>query len=515
DKSKIEANSLGFGDGRGIDVGVAGDLTLSNGGQINSLSPSGLGASGNIDISAGAVRLIGDGTVDYFFNPSTQISSSTGDLFFGGGAAKGGDISIKTGILEVGNSAQISSATFGMGDAGRIEIEASSLRLNAQMVTLAQITANTQLIYGGGRAGDIIIRADNLTLENGAAILAATFGTGAAGVIDIETQSMEVLSGAIISAGTFGSAEGGNVEVTANKLRIDGRDTFFGGPDLITGIQAVTGGSARGGNININAESIEMVHMGTMFTSSLFGEGPGGNIEIQTGSLTLGSGATIRAAGEAIGPAGQISINARGSVTLEGGSSIATSAPMSSGGDIHVSTGADLRLVDSEINAQAGLDGGNITVSAADLIYLLNSRLTAQADTTGSGFGNGGNLVIGPSSFLILNEGALISKSSLGNGGNITILSDYFFQSESLIDASAPFGLPGTVIVTAPDVDLSASLIGLPGDLLDAASELRPDCAIRLSDGVSSFVVLGRGGLPIQPGGFLPSGMVPLRHEPK
>jgi hypothetical protein len=65
--------------------------------------------------------------------------------------------------------------------------------------------------------------------------------------------------------------------------------------------------------------------------------------------------------------------------------------------------------------------------------------------------------------------------------------------------------LPGTVSVTAPDLDLSGSLIGLPGNLLDVESELRPDCRVRLAEKMSSFIMLGRGGLPIEPGGFVPS----------
>ena len=97
------------------------------------------------------------------------------------------------------------------------------------------------------------------------------------------------------------------------------------------------------------------------------------------------------------------------------------------------------------------------------------------------------------------------SPVGFGNGGNITIRSDYFFQSQSIIDASAPFGLPGTVEVTAPNVDLSGSLVALPADLLDAESLLRPDCAVRLTGNISSFIVLGRGGLPLEPGGFVPS----------
>jgi hypothetical protein len=135
------------------------------------------------------------------------------------------------------------------------------------------------------------------------------------------------------------------------------------------------------------------------------------------------------------------------------------------------------------------------------LIYLLNSTLTAQAE------GDGGNLTIDPV-FFILNNSGLISKSSSANGGNITILSDFFFQSGSIIDASAPFGLPGTVIVSAPEVDLSGVLITLPSELLGTETLLRPDCGVRLSGIISSFIVLGRGGLPIEPGGFVPSSAI-------
>src|SRR5207244_1974153 len=130
--------------------------------------------------------------------------------------------------------------------------------------------------------------------------------------------------------------------------------------------------------------------------------------------------------------------------------------------------------------------------------------LSGEADATGIGLGKGGNVTIGRPSSVILNESALISKSSFGNGGNITISSDFFFQSASLIDASAPFGLAGTVRVSAPEIGLSGSLVVLPSSLLRLETQLRPDCGVRMA-GISSFVVLGRGGLPMEPGGFLPS----------
>ena len=37
-------------------------------------------------------------------------------------------------------------------------------------------------------------------------------------------------------------------------------------------------------------------------------------------------------------------------------------------------------------------------------------------------------------------------------------------------------------------------LIGLPSNLLDVETQLRPDCGVRLSGSISSFIVVGRGG---------------------
>jgi len=215
----------------------------------------------------------------------------------------------------------------------------------------------------------------------------------------------------------------------------------------------------------------------------------------------LDTAAFVSCASVSSGRAGAILLKADRSILLNGNSFLSTSAPGSSGGNIAVNSGSEIRIVDSQITAEAGLDGGNITLVAPELTYLLNSTCTAHA------VGNGGNLTIDPS-FLILNNSALISSSTLGNGGNISINSDYFFQSASTIDASAPFGLPGTVSVSAPEVDLSGRLVGLPENLLSAESQLRPDCGVRLSGNISSFIVLGRGGLPIEPGGFVPSSAV-------
>jgi filamentous hemagglutinin family protein len=501
DNSQILANTTGSGDGQGIDVAISGDLNLLNGGQITSISTQGLGNGGNINVNAGSITLNGGGLFDDLGNPTTEISTATGDFVNGGGSGNGGNITIQTGNLTIENSAQISAATYDAGNAGNININASSIQMDAELTTLAWITASTQDPFdGGGNAGNIIINTGSLQMFNGAELFASSTCAGQAGKIDVTAGTISLNSGGIIEAAAFGSGNGGDVQVTATKtLQIDGTAA-----DFLTGIQAVTTTTAPGGNIQVNAGSLEMDNNGSIFTSSYADVGPAGNVQVTTGNLTLGHGSSIFAQGLSGGNAGTVSVNSANNILLTGNSAISTSAPGSSGGDINVTAGSNIRLINSQIAANAGLDGGNITVSAPKLVYLLNSSFNAQADSTDTGFGNGGNLTIDPS-FLILNDSSLISKSSFGNGGNISILSDFFFQSGALIDASAPFGLPGTVSVTAPKIDLSGSLVILPENLLDAESLLRPDCGVRQSDDVSTFVVLGRGGLPLAPGGFVPS----------
>lgn len=505
DNSVIQANSTGAGDGLGIDVAVGDDLSLLNGGQITAGSTAGLGAGGNIDVTAGSIHMNGGGLVDQNFNPSTGITTTTGDIFAGGGSGKGGDINIHTGDLELVNSAQISGASYDSGNAGNINITASSILIDAQLATVTQISANSQQIFGGGNAGDISINTGTLTLQNGATILAATFGDGQAGKVDVTAHSIDIFSGSVITAATFGSGNGGDISITADSMHLNGSVPAFGA-DFPTGIQAITTSgdpAGAGGNIHVNVGSLTMEHAGSIFTDSS-GSGVGGNVNVQAGQLSLATGSSISASGEADGAAGTVSVTSANDISLTGNSAISTSALQSSGGDISVTAGRNINIKNSQISAQAGPGGGgNIILSAPSQINLYKGTITAQAE------GDGGNLSILNPQFFLMNKGGLISKSSTANGGNITILSSYFFQSSSTIDASAPFGLPGTVNVSAPQVDLSGSLVELPGNLVDVESLLRPDCAVRLSDDVSTFLLLGRGGLPIEPGGFVPSSTVP------
>lgn len=482
-------------------------VELRRGAEI-SVSTFGAADAGRVEITTGSLRL--QGSDSELFQYPTQISANAAPIT-GVAFGSGGQIIIRADSLQFANFSAISASTLGDANAGSIDITANSIGLKDSSIT----TYST----GAGSGGDIRIQSQDLTLDGPfGSITAQTLGlnsqlpAGKGGLIDIKTGSLKLLNDAAISASTYGDGNGGNVKISAGSVVLD---TGHPQPGITPGISASSGlsfdgveNTGSGGDISLQAGSLTLRN-GMLISATTATPGHGGNINIEAGNVSLDTTSSIQSASEGTGRAGTLSLQSAKNVILTGDSSVSTSAPQSSGGDIYVQAGDEIQVLGAKITAQAGPGGGgNISLVAPALIYLLNGTVTAQAA------GDGGNLRIDPV-FFILNESALISKSSTANGGNITILSDYFFQSASLIDASAPFGLPGTVSVSAPEVDLSGALIGLPSSLLDAETQLRPACGVRLTENISSFSVLGRGGLPMEPGGFVPSGAVLFFNERK
>ena len=112
----------------------------------------------------------------------------------------------------------------------------------------------------------------------------------------------------------------------------------------------------------------------------------------------------------------------------------------------------------------------------------------------------GGNISIDPE-FFILERSDLLATAIDGDGGNIGIEARVFLpSSESKVDASSEFGVDGNIEITSPESDIIGSLIQLPSNLLSAESFLPDRCSARLPGDFSSFIVVGSGGISVQPG---------------
>jgi large exoprotein involved in heme utilization and adhesion len=156
-------------------------------------------------------------------------------------------------------------------------------------------------------------------------------------------------------------------------------------------------------------------------------------------------------------------------------------------------------------------DGGNIRITSTGSEFrLFDSQITTSVR---SGKGGGGNIQSGTFdhslSVMVLKDGGIHADAFGGPGGNINIFTNVLLTNvpvETAITASSQLSSSGTISVNAFTTDVSGAVAELPSGLAAAAVLLRASCAARMAEGkASSLVVAGREGVPVEPGGFLPS----------
>lgn len=405
------------------------------------------------------------------------------------GLGRAGDIIITADQLQLVNSSGLFSTTAGPGDAGNIQIIANTVRLDSASI-------NTQSFPDTGRAGNISITADTLTLNNSAAISSSTSDAFAGGEITLQVTTLTIAQNSRVEALAYADGQAGNINITAGTILLDDTDTTA---VFQRGITTSTLGVGSAGNIAITTGSLELRN-GARINSSSEGAATGdsGNITIAATTVKLSDKSLIASSAAGAGKGGGVTIHAADNVVIQGKSQVSVSSAFNDGGDVLISAGQTIQLDQGIISAKADGNGGNITLTTPRLVYLLNSQITAESVQ-----GNGGNITIDPQ-FVILNHSLLVASAIEGNGGNVTIVADHYLNSESTIDVSSEFGLVGTVAIIAPNLDLSGQVEVLPADLLDAEALLQPHCGMRLPGGASSFLVRGRGGRPIEPAMLLP-----------
>jgi hypothetical protein len=173
------------------------------------------------------------------------------------------------------------------------------------------------------------------------------------------------------------------------------------------------------------------------------------------------------------------------------------------GGNITITAGNEIVLTNGQITTQTlTADGGNITLLAPNLVQLQDSIISTSVQ---GGAGTGGNIMIDPQ-FVIVNNSSIIANAFGGPGGNITIIAENFLQSAtSVIEASSALSTPGVIEVRSPENNVENNIAQLPAAFIDASALLRGLCTARRTGAPSSFVVAGRGGVPVDADGYLPS----------
>jgi len=453
----IAAETLSTGRAADIDV-IAGTVTLTQGARISTSAFGTTGRGGDLSITAGdSVTISG----------TDSQGNSSGIYSYAAAAGDAGNIALTAPSLILSDGALVGADTVGDGHAGRIHLSVQRLTLSGG----AQISSGSNL--ASGRGGSIDVNdAESITLSGpGTGIFSSTFGSGDGGDIVLSSSSLALHDEAMIDAGTYGSGQGGNIEATVTSLNLSGGSAMS---------NSTLGGTGNGGQLIVQAsDAISFTGEFSGVYSGSSGDGKGGNIVLRAREIRLADGARVSARSRGTGDAGNIEIAAAQSF---------------------IST--DSKVITASDNA----DGGNITITAPYMVHLKGSEITA---SVGGGASTvGGNISIDPQ-FVILDHSRITANAYEGQGGNIQIVANVFLADPySLVDASSALGIDGIVDIRAPITEISGTLVPLGEDFISAFGLLREPCMARIRGGkYSSFIVSGRDGLPMEPGGLLPSPM--------
>jgi hypothetical protein len=260
----------------------------------------------------------------------------------------------------------------------------------------------------------------------------------------------------------MGSGRGGTLTLTTSSLRIENGATVGAG----------TSGPARGGDATIVANNI-LLDRAAILAAAL--HGPGDPI--------------------ATGNAGSVRVSASESISLRNGAQIGASSEAANAGSLTLSA-PRITLNQSQISANAAQSGGSINISAHDLLYLYRSQINAVGQQ------QIGSINVDPI-FTVLDQSSIMTTTDVA-GGNINVRTDRFFKSaDSFITAAKNATV--TLTIYTPDTNITGSLVPVNAPLIDASASFIEECSRRLQTDLSSFLITGRGAIPVEPGGLNPS----------
>ncbi|MCB2060737.1 MAG: filamentous hemagglutinin N-terminal domain-containing protein [Novosphingobium sp.] len=466
EKAEISADTLAAGDGGNIAIRT-NELSLIGGGNIE--SDASFGETGNAgDILILANRIVAD---------DGDIQSSSF------GAGNGGNLEVQASEISLANSSNLSTNTsFGTtGKAGSISVVADRITANASLITAAT--------FGDGKGGNLTIETDDLSLSDVSVISTSTFGgIGAAGSVTITARSVD-LDHSFITGGTSGPGNGGTISITASTLAL------ANGAEITA---RTSFGTGTGGDIFILADAIRADSAN--ITSSTFVGGDGGGVSVSAREIVISNFATISS--ESVGGAGDA-----GNVFIDADSLVADGAFVSSAsledgdaGSVLIASESIEILNDAAVTSDSQLGpAGNIEIvmPQSGILRLAGAEAPGTITTT-SGSNTGGRITISNPLAIISNGGSIRALGETA-GANVRITSDYFLQSADRFNEIA---VAGDLVLDSQFSDLSAGIETPDISFLDASSVLSGQCAgTRATGQASRFTSRVTGpyvsGLPI------------------
>ncbi|MDZ8139402.1 MAG: S-layer family protein [Nostoc sp. DedQUE04] len=237
------------GEGRGGNLTIETKrLSVSNGGKVQ-VATFGQGDAGNLTIRASEVEVF-DTPIDNLYatgiNAGVEIDADETVIPPRG---NGGDLTIETDRLSVRGGAVVSVGTAGVGNAGKLRIQAS-------------------------KSVEVVGKSANGNFNSQISAAVTPEGTGSGGSVKVETEQMSVRDGGEVTVSSTGAGTAGNLDIQARSLSLDNQGA----------IAAITR-SGNGGNITLKLQDLLLLRnhsqISTTAGSSEFG-GDGGNITINS-----------------------------------------------------------------------------------------------------------------------------------------------------------------------------------------------------------------------------------------
>lgn len=573
-----------------IVLDATGRVAMSNSSILNDVGPGAVGESGDVRVrattlvmreaaqintdllgrgSAGNVSVVAGDRVQLFGTSADgQFPSGILSRLLTGGQGSGGEVRVRTPVLELRRGGVILTSSSGQGNAGDIRIQARDRVLIAGAPPINDFSSRLSSGInpnGNGLGGTIEIMTGQLEVRRGGSLSSDVFGVGNTGDIRIvardradfigvvpSTQvpsraSIQVTPGARGNAGTLSittprlslralgqlNAIAAGQEGNAGDMRLQVRDRLLlDRGDIFNVVAPGTVGSS--GDIIVTTGTLDIRNGGQIVVSS-FGSGNAGEVRVEAGDrITLigsrpddpeifsGIFSTVEAG--AIGEGGNITLQSP-QILIDEGTVTTRNFGTGPGGDIQITADTlELDTIGEIFTDTLGDDGGNIRLDITDVLLLRDtSAITTEAGRDRAR-GDGGDITINiPDGFIVAvpNENSdLIANAFEGRGGNIRITTRGIYGLEfrdtltpqSDITASSEVGVDGTVEIITPGVDPTQGLASLPTDIVDAANQIGRVCpsGSEAATQLGRFVITGRGGIVPSPVNILHHPDIPI-----
>lgn len=444
--------------GNGGDVLITADELLVSEEGVIQANLLGEGSAGKIKIDASDRVVLDNGFLLSTLGGSDRTVIATGEA--------GGNIEVTAPTVALRNGSQLQSGTIGQGNAGNVVINAServtlagnsaifsevrvnaagnaavgnggNIRVTTPFLSLADRSTVSSRATGRGNGGDIQIEAGSLSLAEDSRFLTDSSGRGDAGNVSIETQGRTLFDQSRILSNlnsipdntttvgnTAEARRAGNIQITAGSLELRNDSDF----------ESNTFALGDAGNITIQARNEASLSDRSSLSSRTEGQGNGGDIQIEAGSLSLARRSQLLTRSSGQGSAGNVSIETEGRTVFDrsrivsdlrqlpnGTAIVGDAANARRAGDIQVTAGS-LDLLDDAAFQSTTFgqgDAGSMTIRTRDRTSISDSS-TLLSRSRGSG--NGGDIQISAGSLSLIRDSRLLTDSSgQGDAGNVSI----------------------------------------------------------------------------------------------